>query len=522
MSDVILPQQFKCRYEQIEGYLIFKPDKIEFKTKTKTYLTIAAINFESAGTIEKKLKIQLLNRTKQKYLLILLEADKFQNLVKVLKFFKDKSIELIKKLEEKPPLEEGIDVIKKKILQNNKNLQRIYDELVVTNEVLTPEQFWISNKKYLDFELSKKQSSGLKNSIISEIIEEQTACNSLKIRLTKNVKNNIFIQFPAVKKAYNLKVVTNSMSEQLFWQQFFKSHYFHRKKDFSKIQEPDMFETFEKDEELKSNEKITPLVDLNSTDSLEEGYGIRADEFTVPSKLDPHSNFLKKFNKQSTNIVNQIKLSNSKSLNQQLFDIEENEKDSFIPLNLPEKKNYLESYSSSVKSRNSTNKKQENELNSVEFLDEIKHYKTEKVIIPGDLSLKILNEIQENSKISNFDNEASDLIPIEFKEEFSYLYTYINELLFHYYDSINKDDWSKKKDKIINGIRKYYEKLIKLKDRYSHLQNLMRPTFDSIEKILGKDEDKIYLPMNEMAPIQFQLGKRSNEEEELPNKKVKF
>ena len=317
------------------------------------------------------------------------------------------------------------------------------------------------------------------------------------------------------------------MSEQLFWQQFFKSHYFHRKKDFSKIQEKDMFEEFENDEILKSNENLSSLVNLDTDSSSAEGYGIRADEFTVPSKLDPHSNFLKKFNKQSTNIVNQIKLSNSKKLNQELFDIEENEKDLYIPLNLPEKKNYLESYSSSVSTtkknlKNDQIRKPENELNSVEFLKEIKEYKTEKVYIPSDLSLKILNEIQENSKISNFDSESSDMIPIIFKDEFSDLYTYINELLFHYYDSINKDDWLKKKDKIINGIRKYYESLIKLKDRYSHLQNLMRPTFDSIEKILGKDEEKIDIPLNDMAPIQFQLGKRSTEEDESPNKKIKF
>ena len=53
---------------------------------------------------------------------------------------------MIKKLEEKPPIEEGIDLIKKKILENNKNLKRIFDELVLKNEVLTEEQFWISNK----------------------------------------------------------------------------------------------------------------------------------------------------------------------------------------------------------------------------------------------------------------------------------------------------------------------------------------------------------------------------------------
>ena len=221
------------------------------------------------------------------------------------------------------------------------------------------------------------------------------------------------------------------MSEQLFWQQFFKSHYFHRKKDFSKIQEKDMFEEFENDEILKSNENLSSLVNLDTDSSSAEGYGIRADEFTVPSKLDPHSNFLKKFNKQSTNIVNQIKLSNSKKLNQELFDIEENEKDLYIPLNLPEKKNYLESYSSSVSTtkknlKNDQIRKPENELNSVEFLKEIKEYKTEKVYIPSDLSLKILNEIQENSKISNFDSESSDMIPIIFKDEFSDLYTYIN------------------------------------------------------------------------------------------------
>ena len=45
-NTVILPQQFKCRYEQIEGYLIFKPDKIEFKTKMKTYFTIDAISIK--------------------------------------------------------------------------------------------------------------------------------------------------------------------------------------------------------------------------------------------------------------------------------------------------------------------------------------------------------------------------------------------------------------------------------------------------------------------------------------------
>jgi hypothetical protein len=211
--------------------------------------------------------------------------------------------------------------------------------------------------------------------------------------------------------------------------------------------------------------------------------------------------------------VNQIKLSNSKKLNVDF--IEEN--DSFIPLNIPEKKRYVESYSSG-KSFNQQ-METENAQSSVEFILELQNYKSSKVNISNDLSLKILNEIQENSKNSNFEDDETE-IPLEFKQELTDYYIYINELLVHYW---NPNLNSERKEKILIGIRKYYEKLTKLKDRFGHLQNILRPTFDSIEKVLGKDDEKISVPL-EMSPIQFQLGKRTNEEfdnSNTPNKKIK-
>jgi hypothetical protein len=90
------------------------------------------------------LKIQLIDKQQQKYLFILLEADKFKQILEVLKFVKNLTQEMTKKMETKPK-EEDIDIIKQKILENNKNLERIYQELVI-GQILTSDEFWKSQQ----------------------------------------------------------------------------------------------------------------------------------------------------------------------------------------------------------------------------------------------------------------------------------------------------------------------------------------------------------------------------------------
>jgi hypothetical protein len=119
-------------------------------------------DFEKAESLEKKLKIQLVDKQQQKYLFILLEADKFKPVLEVIKFIKNLTQEMAKKMEIKPPKDEDIDIIKQKILENNKNLERIYQELVI-GQILTSDEFWKS-----------QQVRNKKNSILIEIFRSRT------------------------------------------------------------------------------------------------------------------------------------------------------------------------------------------------------------------------------------------------------------------------------------------------------------------------------------------------------------
>jgi transcription initiation factor TFIIH subunit 1 len=104
---------------------------------------------------------------------------------------------------------------RKRVLQNNPNLVKLYKQLVTTGQV-TAEEFWSSRAHMLDS--SHEQDIGITADFLSEVKPQSDGTNSIRYNLTPEIVKVIFRTYPAVKKRY-LEVCPTELSEKDFWTQ---------------------------------------------------------------------------------------------------------------------------------------------------------------------------------------------------------------------------------------------------------------------------------------------------------------
>uniref|UniRef100_A0A4W5PK92 General transcription factor IIH subunit 1 n=1 Tax=Hucho hucho TaxID=62062 RepID=A0A4W5PK92_9TELE len=203
---------------------------------------------------------------------------------------------------------------KNRMLQEDPVLFQLYKDLVVC-QVISAEEFWANRLSInnVDHSLSNnKQEVGISAAFLADIRPQTDGCNGLRYNLTSDIIESIFRTYPAVKQKYGENVPHN-LTEKEFWTRFFQSHYFHRDRINTGLQ--DIFSECAKLDEKGLKSMVfqgvkNPMVDLLSLEdkSLEEGYGSNS---TAPStsntnktvKENSNSAIIKRFNHHSTMVL---------------------------------------------------------------------------------------------------------------------------------------------------------------------------------------------------------------------------
>jgi hypothetical protein len=116
------------------------------------------------------------------------------------------------------------DLARSNLLAQDRLLKQQFDE-VVNGAIVTEEEFWAARQDLVNDELARTSAvlQGAPTSMIANVkavIED----NKEKYQLTPQVIRQIFVQFPAVERAYVANVPLN-MSEREFWIKYFQSQY---------------------------------------------------------------------------------------------------------------------------------------------------------------------------------------------------------------------------------------------------------------------------------------------------------
>ena len=127
----------------------------------------------------------------------------------------------------------GIIKKRQQLLEADKGLSRMYKDLVVVNRILDEEEFWNSKSNLFD-DVADTGSNTAKGKV-SDLISDTSFKDLLiktkdgsALQLHKDVKDEIFLMYPAVAKAFETKDI--NLSEEEFWIQYFNSEYYNRDK----------------------------------------------------------------------------------------------------------------------------------------------------------------------------------------------------------------------------------------------------------------------------------------------------
>ncbi|XP_056138045.1 general transcription factor IIH subunit 1 [Lampris incognitus] len=202
---------------------------------------------------------------------------------------------------------------KNRMLQEDPVLFQLYKDLVVS-QVISAEEFWANRLSVNNAEPSlsnNKQEVGISAAFLADIRPQTDGCNGLRYNLTADIIESIFRTYPTVKQKYGENVPHN-LTEKEFWTRFFQSHYFHRDRINTGVQ--DIFSECAKQDEKGLKSMVfqgvkNPLVDLLSLEdkTLYEGYGVSTAPSTSSSnktvKENSNSAIIKRFNHHSAMVL---------------------------------------------------------------------------------------------------------------------------------------------------------------------------------------------------------------------------
>uniref|UniRef100_A0A2P2I1J3 General transcription factor IIH subunit 1-like n=1 Tax=Hirondellea gigas TaxID=1518452 RepID=A0A2P2I1J3_9CRUS len=114
---------------------------------------------------------------------------------------------------------------KKRILEENPQLYRLYQELVPKN-LLDPDDFWKEIAATYKKTLPPTMQMGISGAFLADIKPQTDSTNGkVQYNLTPEIMLAVYRTYPAVKKKHD-DYVPSRMTESDFWTRFFQSHYY--------------------------------------------------------------------------------------------------------------------------------------------------------------------------------------------------------------------------------------------------------------------------------------------------------
>eukprot|EP00252_Welwitschia_mirabilis_P000319 TRINITY_DN10355_c0_g1_i1.p1 TRINITY_DN10355_c0_g1~~TRINITY_DN10355_c0_g1_i1.p1 ORF type:complete len:574 (-),score=136.10 TRINITY_DN10355_c0_g1_i1:160-1881(-) len=164
---------------------------------------------------------------------------------------------------------------KTKLVTENSDLQKLHNELVI-GKIVGESEFWAARKHLLDEAAFKntKQRTGLKSAMLADIRPMTDGrSNKVTFNITPEIIHQIFAEKPVVQRAY-LQCVPHKMSENDFWNKYFKAELLLREKNAATAKlladEDEELALFLKDDKILADEarqkirKVDPTVDMAS------------------------------------------------------------------------------------------------------------------------------------------------------------------------------------------------------------------------------------------------------------------
>ncbi|KAL1925034.1 uncharacterized protein VTP21DRAFT_4688 [Calcarisporiella thermophila] len=374
------------------------------------------------------------------------------------------------------------------LLKSSKELSSLHQELVQSKHI-TEDEFWNSPtvkkiRQRLRNEEQQKQTKGKSSAWVDLRPGTEEGGKDVKYTLTPQIINDIFVQYPSVKRAYD-RHVPDQLSEVDFWKRFLVSQFFHRSRTGARSseQKDDIFDKCleEEDEEALSAPKgmkidhIRRTIDLSATEEDHIVTGNQKDFTMVPGKVTQSLSLIRRFNRHAIQVLDATGKKQGQEANKEnsdsmaiddeiiLEDLKEAEPPAKVVLDIQDQRRYFESQSGAQLE----NKTEDPIAVFNEYRDSFATWqpdltkqtmdnKTARQVM-DKLNSVIKAQVENRTREKQTDNRIS---PSILQRILSYQAS-TNEILRHFWASLEMDR-SGKNARMVEALRKSQEKMNEL------------------------------------------------------------
>ncbi|KAK9729663.1 RNA polymerase II transcription factor B subunit 1 [Basidiobolus ranarum] len=348
------------------------------------------------------------------------------------------------------PAVSAIDLkIRQNLLSRNEELGKLHQQLVVSGHI-SQEEFWETRQHLLENQTAKMNQKRGQSSAWVNLKPTQQEGTDLQYTLTPEIIHGIFLQYPAVKRAYDDNV-PDKLSEEAFWRRYFASKLFHRvrRSRSTADHKDDIFDKYlEEDEIAIANssksiriEDLPSVLNLDATSEDHPETGNKPNFTMVPGSNSQPLSLIRRFNLFSEQILKNADshdhVRRKEDIEKEILlpDLQENHDSSVLYLDIRDQTRYFENIGEythdnvgvdypSILSRFKRGY-EEVDLGSVEI----------DPFIQTDVSRSISRDIVNKRQAHNYDIRQLD-IPPNVLREISSCQISAKELLRHFWASI--------------------------------------------------------------------------------------
>ncbi|KAK3126857.1 hypothetical protein QOZ80_7AG0564040 [Eleusine coracana subsp. coracana] len=450
-----------------------------------------------------------------------------------------------------------------KLLREDSELQKLHRKFVLGN-ILQESEFWATRKNLLDDEANKetKQKPGFKSAMLADVRPSADGrTNKITFNLTAEIIHQIFAEKPAVRRAF-LNFVPKKMSEKDFWTKYCRAEYLLRTKNTvaaaAEAAEDEELAVFLKNDDILAKEakskikRVDPTLDMEA-DAGDDyihlpDHGILRDgsKETVDNESELARRTLSQdLNRHATVVlegrVSDVELTDAKTLAEALAksmqepsstsffddanrerllkvsrmtaieDLQTPQSLPYAPLCIKDPRDYFDSQQAnalgSFGSSNDGRKVRNSTLSTDDvfhhFRDQISYIEINKLncpVIQPDISLKVLNELNEGisrSRRLNQKNPQESLLgrlPQHTRDELMDHWAAIQELLRHFWSSypVASVVLYNKVQRVRDAMTQIYHKLQTIKesaesDVRHEIAQLVKPMAQALDAAFNHD-----------------------------------